>query len=124
MEERRKYIRLDTRLKITYTILQSSKSAIKKSETKDISGGGIRIFLAEQLPLNTVLQLHIQLPEDPAPVTCKGKIAWIEEFSILQGDKKEGDVVEAGVEFTDIASQDRDRVIKHVILGYATSKEA
>lgn len=120
MEERRRYIRLDTRLRITYRILPSPAPTI--SETLDIGGGGIRIFLNEPMNVGTLLELEIFLPEDNKPIRCRGKVVWIEEFSIYQGTKEERKELEAGVEFTNIAPEDRDHIIKYVILGYA-SKE-
>jgi len=118
MDERRKYVRLDTRLKITYNILEK-EGGPQQSETRDISGGGIRLFLDDPIAEKTLLQITIQLPEDPTPIRCVGKVVWVESFSVLQGEKKE-DQYEAGVIFTDIEQKDRDRIIKYVILGYAT----
>ena len=122
MEEKRRYIRLDTRLKITYTIVQQERSS-RVTETEDISGGGIRIFLMEQLPVGTLIRLTIHLPQDPTPVSCTGKVVWNEEFYISPPEQKEGKVVEAGVEFTEIDPKDRDRIIKYVILGYAATNQ-
>ena len=123
MDERRRYVRLDTRLKITYAVIKKGKDASSESETKDISGGGIRIFLQEPLPLQTLLKVNIHLPEDPQPIHCAGQVVWVEEFSVLQGEKKEKDRFEAGISFTEINPKDRDRIIKYVILGYAAAKK-
>jgi len=123
MEERRKYVRLDTRLKITYTILKDKRNSDRLTETRDISGGGIRLFLTEGVPVGSLLKLTILLPEDPQPVVSVGRVVWIEEFSILHSQKQEGKILEAGVEFTEIDSKDRDRIIKYVILGYATTQK-
>lgn len=122
MDERRKYVRLDTRLKITYTILQRGGEKTLSSETKDIGGGGIRLFLSEPLPTDTLLKLDIQLPEEPKPISCLGKIVWTDEFIVLQGRRRQTDRYEAGVSFTQIDSRDRDRIIQYVILGYAPEK--
>lgn len=123
MDERRRYVRLDTRLKISYTVLKKGKDIPNASETKDISGGGIRIFLSEPIPLNTLLKLTIFLPDDPKPIVCTGEIVWVEEFTLLSDEKKDKNRYEAGVAFTEIASLDRDRIIKYVILGYASSQK-
>lgn len=123
MDEKRRYVRLDTRLKITYAVLKKGEDASLKSETKDIGGGGIRIFLQEPLPLQTFLKLDIHLPEDPQPIHCVGKIVWVEEFSVLRDEEKEKDRFEAGISFTEINPKDRNRIIKYVILGYAAAKK-
>ena len=123
MDERRRYVRLDTRLKITYTVLKKGKDVPISSETKDISGGGIRIFLTNSLPVQTVLKMSILLPEDPPPIVCTGKVVWVEEFSVLQDESKEKNRYEAGISFTEINPKDRDRIIKYVILGYASTQK-
>lgn len=123
MDERRRYVRLDTRLKITYTILNKEKTDAQNSEAKDISGGGICIFLAEPLPSQTLLKLEISLLDDPPPITCVGKIIWVEEFSVIEGGRKEKNRYEAGIAFTEIDPKDQDRIIKYVILGYASYKK-
>ena len=122
MDERRRYVRLDTRLQITYTIIKQ-KEADTKAEAKDIGGGGIRIFLTEPLPAQTLLNLEIRLPEDPIPIKCTGRVVWAEEFSILQGEKKEERRYEGGIQFSEIKPKDRDRIIKYVILGYDTAQK-
>ena len=118
MEERRRYIRLDTRLKINYRVLPDLPPA-RDSESLDIGGGGIRLFLAEPLEVGTFLELEILLLDEPQPIRCQGKIVWIEEFSIYQGTQEGKKESEVGVEFSDISFGDRDRIIKYVILGYA-----
>ena len=124
MDERRRYVRLDTRLKIVYTVLQKEKNAAVTSETKDISGGGIRIFLSEPIPIHTFLRLTIHLPDDPNPIICSGKVVWAEEFVVLQDEQRnDSDQYEAGISFTEINPKDRDRIIKYVILGYASPKK-
>lgn len=118
MEERRRYVRLDTRLKISYTVVKNELDPLENSETKDIGGGGIRILLSGSLPVQTLLRLNILLPEEERPIVCTGKVVWVEEFTVR--DKKQ---YEAGVGFTEIDSRDRDRIIKYVILGYASVKK-
>ena len=122
LEERRRYVRLDTRLRINYRVLPQSPR-MENSETLDVSGGGIRIFLTEPLKAGTLLELEIFFPEQATPVRCQGRIVWVEEFAIYQGTREERKDMEAGVEFSDITPQDRDHIIKHVILGYAHKRE-
>ena len=117
MEERRRYIRLDTRLKINYRILQQSPQSTP-TETLDISGGGIRISLNEPLKVGTLLELEILFPSEKKSVCCQGRLVWVEEFSIYQGTKEERRELEGGVEFTTISPEDQDRIIQYVILGY------
>lgn len=122
MEERRRYIRLDTHLKINYRILQQSP-APTPTETLDIGGGGIRLFLNEPLKVGTLLELEIFFPGESKAVHCQGKLVWVEEFSIYQGTKEERKELEGGIEFTNISPEEQDRIIKYVILGYTRQEK-
>ena len=122
MEERRQYVRLDTTLTIRYRVLEEPPPSTA-TQSLDIGGGGIRIFLKEPLKADTSIELEIFLPEERTSIRCQGKIVWVEEFSIYQPDTKiERKELEAGIEFTKISQEDRDRIVKHVILGYTPKR--
>ena len=122
MEERRRYVRLDTSLKITYHVLELP-SPPTGAGIADIGGGGIRLFLDEPQKSGTLLDLEFILPDGKRQIHCQGKIVWTDEFSIYQSAKEETKQLEAGIEFTKIDSKDRDSIIKYVILGYIPTRE-
>lgn len=92
--ERRIFERIDGILTVKYT-----KEGQKKeyySVTKNISGGGIKIELPEQLKLGTILDLHIFKINSDISTTCKGSIIWTVKASIRRSGE---DFFEAGVKF-------------------------
>lgn len=42
----------------------------------DISRGGVRFLTRQNIPLDTPLNLEIQIPGEPVPLKMKGKVRW------------------------------------------------
>ncbi len=105
IEERRKYIRLDTGMEFTYRI-RGTKGEMKKATTKNISPGGIRSLLELEIKKGDWLELNISLPNiSSGPISATGKVIWT-------ADEK-GDRVESGIKFEEI-----DPVMKNKFLEY------
>ena len=113
MQERREFVRLDTRLDITYSVLPSD--APKPAVTKDIGGKGICLFLDRELPAGTRLQVAMNLPGRTEPVHFTAEVVWCEAYEVI-GKSERTRAVEAGVRFIEIAPQDQEAVRQHVIL--------
>ena len=113
MENRRKYPRLDT----TRINLLCKKVTVRKGvshdKTRNISEGGIRLnFGPEPVERGDTLQLEFMLPERRFLIACKGKVVWVEAFEMEGGVRKRE--YEAGVEFFDIADDDKKAIREYV----------
>ena len=113
MEERRKFVRLDTRLGVVYQVLPSTTP--RPSRTKDLAGGGICVFVSELLKPGTALHVDVTLPNRDRPVPFQGEVVWCEEYEVIGKTKRERSV-EAGVKFVTIDPRDRQAILEHVIL--------
>ena len=113
MEERRQFVRLDTRLEITYSVLTAG--APQQATTKDISGGGVCLFADRELPPGARLQVAMKLPDREQPVHCTVEVMWSEAYETI-GKTEHKRAVEIGVRFVEIAPQDQEAVMRHVIL--------
>ena len=111
-------MRLDTRLETSYTVLPTGTA--KTVVTKDISGGGVCLFADKPLAPGTRLQISMKLPGREAPVHFTGEVVWSEEYEVI-GKTQRQKSVEAGIRFLEIAPQDRDAVMQHVILSLKQS---
>ncbi len=105
-KERRRFARLNVNVNVDYEVLPRHKQQ-KHVSSKNISTGGICVILKEPLEPETIIGLDIGLPEEAGKVTATGRIVWIQEFSIGEEAHKR---YEAGVEFTDISDEDRQKV--------------
>jgi uncharacterized protein (TIGR02266 family) len=110
MQEKRKFVRLDVRVKVEYQIVPSTQDKIR-SFTKNLSQGGICLFLDSDLEKDTLLDLKLSIPEQSQPILATGKVVWVDSFRV--GDS-EGDHLEAGIEFVDIFDEDRAKIAKYV----------
>ncbi len=131
MDERRQFVRLDTRLPVTYRILperrrspqddqaaqtpQPQRSDPRASVTKDLSGGGICLFVTEELPLGTLLGVELQLPDQAQAISFTGEIAWCEKYSTI-GKTRRDESIEAGVRVVQTRQEDQQAIMRYVIL--------
>ena len=113
MEERRKFVRLDTRLGIVYQVLPTTSP--RKSLTQDIAGGGICLFANERLEAGTRLQVEIQLPTREQPVAFEAEVVWCEAYEVIGKTTRER-AIEVGVKFVKIDPRDQHAILEHVIL--------
>ncbi len=121
MEERRRFVRLDTRLEISYSVLPSGAS--QRSVTKDIGGGGICLFTDHTLASGTQLQVAMKLPGREEPVHFIAEVMWSEPYEVI-GKTERRRAVETGVRFVEIAPKDQEAVMQHVILNVQPHQES
>ena len=107
MEEKRKYIRIQAPIIVTYKI-QDQSSESKKAVCKDFSEGGVRFPVYEQININTPLEIYIETPFDTLPIFVKGRVVWIKPLSSKEGHE----LYEMGVEFTEINPFDKKRLVQ------------
>ena len=105
VKEKRKFIRLTANIRVKYRILK--KIGTKETLTKNIGGGGIKLFLNESLPVNTLLKLDIKIPKYPESISAEGRIIWVEKSKLRPK-------FNVGISFTKITSVDRARIFKYV----------
>ena len=114
MEERRRFVRIDTRSDVTYTTLPDG--AAKRTVSKDVAGGGLCLFSDRVLPPGTRLQVALTLPGREQPVNFTAEVVWSEQYEVIGKGEEHQRSVEVGLQFVEIAPQDREAVMQHVIL--------
>lgn len=101
MEQKRLFERIAIPLKIKYQVIENPP-LIKDTTSKDLSGGGIRLALEENLPVGTHLKLDIEIPEEKnKTMTAYGKIVWVNKGIEITG-KKSSNYYETGIQFTKV----------------------
>ena len=113
MDEQRKFARLDTTLPVTYRTLPASEP--QHSSTKNISGGGICVFVEESLAPKTLVEVEITLPDRQRPIVFTGEVVWCEQFQVVG---KQARSIQAGVRFVSISPDDQQAILQHVILNF------
>jgi hypothetical protein len=111
--DRRLFIRMDSVVNIRYKVVKASpiREIAKKSAeftvTKNISAGGLLFISKERLPISTILELKIELPEEKH-VECLARVVREEE---IDNEK----MLEVAVCFLDLSASDRSRLEKFVV---------
>ena len=105
MEEKRKYIRIEAPIVVTYKF-SGKGTTTKKTITKDFSEGGIRFPVYEKLSIGTPLELYIETPFDTMPIYASGQIIWAKALSAKEGRE----IYDVGVKFTKMKTFDKKRM--------------
>lgn len=94
MDKQRQYLRVGKSLQISYRV--SKQLLGSASRSTDISPGGIRMPIHQQLQPGTILELQISSPEIEKPIIAIGEIVW------LKPKRESGYPFETGIKFIKI----------------------
>ncbi len=96
--EDRIYERLNLPIKVNYEI-STRPQDIKKTVSKNISGGGICLSLTEKLLLDTRLNINIIVPKaKPENYDIKAKVVWTRRVEI-SGEGTPSAYYDTGIQF-------------------------
>ncbi len=110
---KRAYSRLNDEVNLRYKVYKSKDefktglTSEKLGVTKNISAGGLLIASGESLPVGTVLELNIELPDNKEPVECLARIVRVEEA-------EKAKTYNVAVNFLDLTSAQRVRLNKYI----------
>lgn len=108
--EKRKFLRLNVGCEVSHKALSADSASSDKSQTKNISAGGLCLIVDEKLNPGTILELDFVLPDKKNTIKAKSRVAWIKPFKI----GSETEHYDCGVEFTQINPVDRKRIDQYV----------
>lgn len=102
-DDKRRYLRVESRLPIEYKNLKKGVIAPRGSLTRNISEGGICFQSNEFMSLACRLVVEITLPNVPKPVKAISKIAWVKRIP-------SSDLYELGNQFLEMAKEDKSHI--------------
>lgn len=106
--ERRRYVREKFPYTVHIHVFLPKKRSIS-TYTENISVGGIRIVIREELDNGAIVDMAIYM--GPEPFTCKGKVIWVrEKTSSLLGTK----LYDTGISFWKLEEKNKQAIIEHV----------
>lgn len=97
--ERRRHRRIYYRVETDITLPDKQK---EKTETLDISQGGICFLTAQPLKTDNCVEIRLKLPQARQPLLMKGRVAWIRRLDEIPGQI---DKYKVGVEFLNLKSK-------------------
>jgi hypothetical protein len=108
-DERRQHVRLESSLPVMYWLSPDDR-APQPSVTKNVSGGGVCLYVNEPLPLGTTLQVQRRLPEHDRTCSFTAEVAWCGASPAAPIGR--GPVM-TGPRFLEIAADNRQQIIHH-----------
>jgi len=110
----RVYPRKDLRLNLRFRVIKSDTDILKNglnleqfSVTKNISCGGTLFVFDKAIPLGSILEVKLELPDEKQPIECLARVTRVEEI-------EENKTYEIAVCFLDLSSQQRARLEKYL----------
>lgn len=113
--ERRRQPRLNFTEPIQFRRLLKPEEAYSGSLGRDLSAGGLRIQSATPLAKDDRFVLLLALPDSPRVIRAISQVIWNSQRSFSSGQ-------EAGLQFIEITSEDRDSIAGFVERGATPAK--
>jgi len=107
--ERRQFPRLPASV-VDYARIEVSIDGSTKEKTsfaKDVSVGGVCIFISEKVEIGDLLSLKIYLPEHKRSIDAVGRVAWVKKSPLLNPKDEHYDV---GVQLVKIEESEREKL--------------
>ena len=106
--EKRRYVRLDSRIPISYRKLETDAAQFKGSLMQDISESGARMTINEFLPLDSKLSLQIQLASGRSSAQGACRVAWVRKAAF-------NEQYHVGVEFAGFSQEDEAQIARFIL---------
>ena len=112
--DRRAYLRLSCEANLRYKVFKTQQDLIKRgfspeqlSVTKDIAAGGLVFISSEKVPIGSILEVKVELPNGEETIECLARVVRIEEQESEQS-------YNIAICFLDITGAQRARLNKYV----------
>jgi Tfp pilus assembly protein PilZ len=108
MMDKRKFQRLPLNVNVKCELLHTSTRMAEEIRAKNISAGGICLVVLEKVNIGSLLTLKLTLPHEIRSIIVKGKVVWVEEFSV--GHTSDDKAYDCGIEFVDLGPQAQENL--------------
>ncbi|MDD5135735.1 MAG: PilZ domain-containing protein [Candidatus Omnitrophica bacterium] len=105
MQERRRYIRIPEKTRISYRCIPRSR--VSGYVTKDVGAGGIRFLVQRFIPKGTFLRIKLDLSGPTTAIEAVVKLVRITGIA-------HSDEYEVGVQFVDIPSHAAKHLVNYI----------
>ena len=105
--EKRKHTRLGVYHLVKYRLVSELDKGEFLTSIKDISDGGLCLRTNEKLPISSMIQLYINFPSFPKPVSSLAKVVWVNQVGKMNK-------YDTGIQFSDIEEALRSEIARRV----------
>jgi len=114
--DQRKFPRVNHKCRIT--VSRAGEDEMIEADTENIGIGGICVVTEKKFELFETVSIKLQLGGDEKPVECDGTICWV--VGRHPSAPYEEMAYDVGIEFQDIADEDRGRIgrlVENILAG-------
>lgn len=123
MGQKRVYKRIDDIVEVEFISNTSGSTTIIKTKTRDISAGGIKVYLNHPLPKEQRMQLAITLPHTKDIIKAEAEVVRSDLIGVV-GDSGEGKLFETRFKFAKIPPEVKNAITRYVFDCRRKSHEA
>lgn len=107
MEEKRRYLRLNTELEVEYILDNSDR--IYRAFTRDISASGLRFATKDDMKEGVNVEVKLKIPNVQNPIHAFAKIIWIKKIEAAKNALQE-----VGIEFIKIEEDNKNTFLRYL----------
>ncbi|MCP4650518.1 MAG: PilZ domain-containing protein [PVC group bacterium] len=113
MKQKRVYVRIEDFIEVECSSEESGVVTIFKTKTRDISAGGIRVYLTHKLYPQDEMRLKITLPGYRRYISAEASVV-ISELIGVVGDKGQDELYETRFKFKKMNAEARTDLIHYI----------
>ena len=118
-DEHRHFKRFDTYVRVHFKQHDDHKGESIQEKTGlsgDLSRGGLKIYSDDKIQVGSLIDLTIEIPDDPLPVKVCGEVAWSQKI------KNKTSKYSFGVHFVGLSPVDKFRVLDYAYNNWLDDK--
>ncbi len=123
MGQKRVYKRIADLIEIEFISASSGATTIIRTKTRDISAGGVKVYLNHQLPQAHRMQLSITLPHTKDVARAEAEVVHSKLIGVI-GDKGEELLFETRFKFVKMPPEAKNLITHYVFECHRKSRDA
>lgn len=113
MEQKRLHVRLEDLVEVEFSSTLSGVTTIIRTKTRDISGGGVKVYLNHRLNHGEKMQLKIKIPDVKKIIQTDGQVISSELIGVI-GDEGKETLYETRFKFNQIKQEYKKEIIAYI----------
>lgn len=115
-KERRKFKRFDAYMNVKYQQEDHADSTVGVCLSNDLSRDGMKLSASTNVAKGSLLDLNIDIPDDPKPVRTTGEVVWVRKSKEAEED------FELGIRFLMMDPIDKFRILDYAYNNWLETK--
>lgn len=111
--QKRVFMRLEDFIEAEFSLEKSGVTTIIKTKTRDISAGGLKVYLTHKLKVSDAMKVTLFLSGTKKVINAEATVVACDLIGVV-GDVGEDELFETRFKFAPLAATDRTVLIKYI----------